>query len=255
MQRILFVEDHDDTRDLLCELLRSSGFDVQGVATAEQGLEVLRRGGVDVLITDHWLQGGQTGSWLANTAASEGILPATIVCSAERVLPQLPPGTAIVKKPVDVDRLLTEIARVSKNAGTAKPASPPMAEPVDPPRMKPRAVPRPPDSGETLRSDVPPSDALDLVLYVTRSQCSMRGMRNLQRFLAKYPSKRVALAVVDVSSQPLDDGPSNDRIAFTPMLVKRGPGTRERLVGDFQDTDALVDLFLRFGLEPLEGVA
>lgn len=251
MQRILFVEDHDDTRDLLCELLRSSGFDVQGVATAEQGLAVLRRGGVDVLITDHWLEGGQTGSWLANTASDEGILPATIVCSAERVLPQLPAGVAIIKKPVDVDRLLSEIDRVSKAAATKSAATVETApEPVEAPRMLPRAVPPPPTSGEELRSD-----ALDLVLYVTRSQCSMRGMRNLQRFLARYPKKRVALSVVDVSSQPLDDGPSNDRIAFTPMLVKRGPGTRERLVGDFQDTDTLVDLFLRFGLEPLEGVA
>ena len=255
MQRILFVEDPDDTRDLLCELLRSSGFDVQGVATAEQGLEVLRRGGVDVLITDHWLEGGQTGSWLANTAADEGILPATIVCSAERVLPQLPSGTAIVKKPVDVDHLLSEIDRVTKGAANALEAPKSPAQPIAAPRMLPRAVPRPPDSGEELRSDAPRSEALDLVLYVTRSQCSMRGMRNLKRFLAKYPTKRVALSVVDVSAEPLDDGSNKDRIAFTPMLVKRGPGTRERLVGDFQDTGALVDMFLRSGLEPLEGVA
>jgi CheY-like chemotaxis protein len=252
MLRILFVEDHDDTRDLLCELLRSSGFDVHGVATAEEGLAVLQEGKFDVLITDHWLQGGQTGSWLANEAARQGILPATIVCSAERVLPSLPPGTAIVRKPVDVDHLLTEIARVTKGAAAqaAKAAVRAPEPPMAAPRALPRAVPPPPISTEELRAD-----ALDLVLYVTRSQCSMRGMRNLQRVLSRYPSKRIALAVVDVSAEPLDTGTNTDRIAFTPMLVKRGPGARERLVGDFQDTDALADLLLRCGLEPLEGVA
>lgn len=249
MLRILFVEDHDDTRDLLCELLRASGFDVRGVPSAEEGLDVLLGGGIDVLITDHWLDGGQTGSWLVNEAAAKGILPATIVCSAERVLPSLPTGTAIVRKPVDVDHLLTEINRVSK---AAERGEAPSAGRFDAPQPLPRpvAVPAPPSSGEELRSD-----ALELVLYVTRSQCSMRGLRNLQRFLSRYPSKSVALSIVDVSSEPLDNGTSADRIAFTPMLVTHGPGPRERLVGDFQDTGALADLFLRSGLEPLEGVA
>lgn len=247
MLRILFVEDHDDTRDLLSELLRSSGFEVRAVPTAEAGLAVLHEGAIDVLVTDHWLEGGRTGSWLVNEAAREGILPATIVCTAERTLPNLPEGTAIVKKPVDVDHLLTEIDRVSRGA---KQEPKTVARPVEPPRALPRLVPPPPSSGEELRVD-----ALDLVLYVTRSQCSMRGMRNLQRFLRRYPSKRVALTVVDISVLPLDSGTSADRIAFTPMLVKRGPGPRERLVGDFQQTDALADLLLRAGLEPLEGVA
>ena len=113
-----------------------------------------------------------------------------------------------------------------------------------------RLVPPPPISGEELRSD-----RLDLVLYVTRSQCSLRGLRNLQRFLARYPGSQVTLSIVDVAERPLDSSTSADRIAFTPMLVKRGPGMRERLVGDFQDTEALEDLFSRSGLQPLEVVA
>lgn len=235
MPRILFVEDHDDTRELLCELLRASGFDIEGVASAEQGLARLRTGAFGVLITDHWLQGGQSGSWLVNQAADEGILPPTIVCTAERALPNLPAGVSVVKKPVDIDRLLEEIARATE----AKTPAPVM-----------RLVPPPPISGEELTTE-----RLDLVLYVTRSQCSLRGLRNLQRFLARYASGDVVLSVVDVAERPLDSATAADRIAFTPMLVKRGPGMRERLVGDFKDTEALEDLFTRSGLSPLEGVA
>ncbi len=245
MPRILFVEDHDDTRELLCELLRASGFDVHGVASAEEALEALRTGAFGLLITDHWLQGGNTGSWLVTQAAAEGILPPAIVCTAERTLPQLPANVAIVRKPVDVDRLLREIERASRPVVSVSPSGPsPAAGPVV------RLVPPPPISGEELRSD-----RLDLVLYVTRSQCSLRGLRNLQRFLARYPGSQVTLSIVDVAERPLDSSTSADRIAFTPMLVKRGPGMRERLVGDFQDTEALEDLFSRSGLQPLEVVA
>jgi CheY-like chemotaxis protein len=56
--RILLVEDDEDIRESVCELLESLGHDVRAVPSAEEAQEVLASGGgVDVLFTDVTLPG------------------------------------------------------------------------------------------------------------------------------------------------------------------------------------------------------
>jgi PAS domain S-box-containing protein len=55
--RILVVEDDNDARSLLCELLCSMGHDAQGVRSAEDAIRLLTTRTVDVLLTDYLLPG------------------------------------------------------------------------------------------------------------------------------------------------------------------------------------------------------
>ena len=52
MPRILVIDDEDDYRDTLCELLERSGYEVIAARNGRAGLKALREYGADVVITD-----------------------------------------------------------------------------------------------------------------------------------------------------------------------------------------------------------
>lgn len=56
-QHILVVDDEEDLRQIIVELLTLEGFDVESVATAEEASEKLARTAYDVLVTDLMLPG------------------------------------------------------------------------------------------------------------------------------------------------------------------------------------------------------
>jgi DNA-binding response OmpR family regulator len=56
--RILFVEDHDDTRNLLSRFLRRFGYEVDSVGTYESALKALNRSQFQVLLSDLTLPDG-----------------------------------------------------------------------------------------------------------------------------------------------------------------------------------------------------
>jgi two-component system response regulator AtoC len=56
-EQILVVDDEEDLRQAIVELLTVDGFEVHGVATAEQALELLSQTAFDVLIADNNLPG------------------------------------------------------------------------------------------------------------------------------------------------------------------------------------------------------
>lgn len=83
---------------------------------------------------------------------------------------------------------------------------------------------------------------LELVLYVTAaSASSRRAQRNLERVLAQYDGAAVAVTLVDLS-QDIDAVDPEDRIAFTPTLVRRSPQPRAWLLGDLRDHKPLRSL-------------
>jgi DNA-binding NtrC family response regulator len=211
MSRVLVVEDHADTREVLCELLAEMGYVAVGVESAERGLEELATNAYDVLIVDYWLAGGRTGSWLVDEARVRNVLVPTLMCTGQRLPPDVGKDVTVLQKPVDVGALVQHVERLNKRAPPAR-------------RESPHPVAR-----------------IDLVFYITASAVSLRGLRNLQRFLRRLPPERFTLEVVDLTSAPAEA----QGIAFTPMLVKKAPGALERMVGDFRDTNALEDMFSR----------
>ena len=56
-EQILVVDDEEDLRQAIVEILTADGFEVHGVTTAEQAQEMLSQTPFDVLITDHNLPG------------------------------------------------------------------------------------------------------------------------------------------------------------------------------------------------------
>ena len=56
--RILFVDDHEDTRTLIAALLGSSGYEVETAGNREDGLRLSEAGGFDLILLDYRYEDG-----------------------------------------------------------------------------------------------------------------------------------------------------------------------------------------------------
>ena len=56
--RILYVEDDEDTREVLSALLAMSGYQVETAGTVAEGLHLAEGGGFALVILDSWLKEG-----------------------------------------------------------------------------------------------------------------------------------------------------------------------------------------------------
>lgn len=56
--RILFVEDHADTRTIIAAMLGSSGYEVATAGDCEEGLRYARAGGFDLILLDYKYEDG-----------------------------------------------------------------------------------------------------------------------------------------------------------------------------------------------------
>ena len=114
--RILCVEDHADTRELVCFLLNSNGFHVTGVGSQKEALAFAKENSFDLYIIDHWIPGGsgielckalrrfdeRTPILFYSGAAYDTDKKLAVDCGAQ----------AYLVKPVDSDTLLTEVLRL-----------------------------------------------------------------------------------------------------------------------------------------------
>jgi len=57
-RRILYIEDHDDTRELVTIILRQNEYDVITGSTIEAGIQLARSGRFDLYLLDSWLPDG-----------------------------------------------------------------------------------------------------------------------------------------------------------------------------------------------------
>jgi CheY-like chemotaxis protein len=207
--RLLIVEDHVDTRELMAELLAVYGYEVTAVESAERGLEELRSHAFDVVVSDHWLEGGETGTWLLCTAAAEGLLDHTraIMCSAERSIEGVPHGVPFMRKPLDFAALDESIRRM-------------LAEP-------PRSLRR-----------------MRATLYVTTSAASARARAQVSRWRGDLEARGVEIVVVDLEKEPSRAEAERDRVGATPVLVLHGAAACARFVGALDDAnvDELLDV-------------
>ncbi len=117
--RVLLVEDDDDNRELMAEVLAGAGFEVVSAATGSEGLKSLSERSVDVIVTDVGMP-GMGGLELA--AAAKRVAPSVpiIVVTgwAEREdISSAREVDAVLVKPVDPDTLAQTVSDVARVAG------------------------------------------------------------------------------------------------------------------------------------------
>src|SRR5438067_8906954 len=71
--KILFVEDHDEIREALASVLQSEGFAVTSAASAQGGLDELKKSHFDLVLSDYSLPDG-TGGWMIHEARRMGLM-------------------------------------------------------------------------------------------------------------------------------------------------------------------------------------
>jgi CheY-like chemotaxis protein len=220
--RILVVDDDEDTRDLMTFALQAHRYAVTAVANGTEGLDALRAGRFDLVITDYDMP-GLTGAEMLTRAAGEDILrgAAALVITAHPDPRGIPEETPLLAKPVDLERLLVQVRTIlppGKAAGE-KPARPAAA----------------------------PGALLDLVLYVsTRSPASLKARHRMDDVLAEFDPARVKFEVCDLFQHAAHA--ERDRVVFTPTLVKRSPAPQAWILGDLANDDVVRDLLTMCGV-------
>jgi two-component system OmpR family response regulator len=116
--RVLLVEDDDDNRDLMAEVLDSAGHEVLPASSGQEGLKTLSEHSVDVVVTDVGMP-GMGGLEMARAAkAIAPSVPVVIVTGwAEREDIANARGKdvdAVLIKPVDPDALTQTVVDVAQ---------------------------------------------------------------------------------------------------------------------------------------------
>ena len=117
---ILVVEDNEDSRVLVCELLSALGHTVAGVGSAEEALEALKKAGFDTLFTDVSLP-GMSGVELARKAAAMAPGIAIVFASGygASISAHLDIASRSLAKPYDIHQLRAVLAAVAADMGAA----------------------------------------------------------------------------------------------------------------------------------------
>lgn len=222
---ILLVEDDGDIRDMLATLLEMAGFRVKACNTAECGLNALREGEFDLILTDYALP-RQSGLWLLENADAEGLIKGTPVMIVT-AHPHVDSMNAyeVIHKPFDLDELIERVRYRVEGEGPRR---------RRPPTLRSNGATDNHDGG-----DCP--EPVELILYVSsQSARSFAAVRNIQKVLRRFKSSRVKLTVCDLASNPA--GGEADSIAFTPTLVRRSPGPRTFILGHVTNPELVLEL-------------
>jgi CheY-like chemotaxis protein len=108
--RVLIVEDHADSAEMLRQLLQHLGADTRAVATAEPALEFVRTFRPHAVLLDLHIPGAHDGRWLLDRIRALqgplGTIP-VIATTGERALPtaEVQAFSGVLAKPLDLDHL------------------------------------------------------------------------------------------------------------------------------------------------------
>jgi two-component system, cell cycle sensor histidine kinase and response regulator CckA len=122
-KRILLLEDHDDSRELLARLLRRSGFDVSaydGCAPAEPHLAA---GDIDVALLDVRMP-GRCGDDFGRELRARCPKTMIVFVTGEAIVDPLHhavPDCFVMRKPIDVAVLLELLAWFTSDGGYGSP--------------------------------------------------------------------------------------------------------------------------------------
>src|SRR5512133_694244 len=119
--RVLLVEDDDDNRELMAEVLATSGYEVLSASSGQDGLKALSEHSVDVVVTDIGMP-GMGGLEMARAAkAIAPQVPVVVVTGwAERDDIASARGRdvdAVLIKPVDPEALTQMVTDVAQRRG------------------------------------------------------------------------------------------------------------------------------------------
>ena len=236
---ILVVEDQEDVRRMLVTALELDGYRVDEAPNAVEGLNRLREARYNLVLSDYAMPGG-TGEWMLREATRlDLLLGATVVIVTAHPLAQERSGIEVITKPIDLDSFLGQIRRLLGVSGDGHHNA---EDRVDEFRGTDMAAERSQRDEQYL---------VDLVLYVSSaSPASIQARRNLERLLARFDSRQVRWTVRDLEREPLAG--AEDRIAFTPTLVKRFPEPRMWVLGNLRESDILADMLRVCGVESKE---
>ncbi len=116
--KVLLVEDDDDNRALMAEVLASSGWDVLSASSGREGLRALSEHSVDVVVTDVGMP-GMCGLEVAK--AAKAIAPSVPVVVVTGFVEDDEVGRAkgkdvdaVLVKPVDPDSLTRAVSEVAQ---------------------------------------------------------------------------------------------------------------------------------------------
>ena len=237
--RILVVDDQDDVRQMLATALELDGYVVDQAANAVEGLNRLREARYNLVLSDYAMP-GDTGAWMLSEASRLDLLgDATAVIITAHPLAPGAANVAVITKPIDLDSFLNQIRQILGAAEGAADRAQDRAKEFTEPDMS------------RDQSRFKEGYRVDLVLYVSAaSPASIQARRNLERLLSRFQPGQVRWAVRDLEREPLAG--QEDRIAFTPTLVKRFPEPRMWVLGNLRETDILADMLRVCGVESKE---
>ena len=221
-QRILVVDDDEDTRQLIAFALGEDLYAVTEATDGEAALAALRTGHFDLVITDYDMP-GLTGAEMLKRATREGTLgdASSLIVTAHPDPRGVPEETPLLSKPLDLERLLVQVRMILPD----RPSAPDAAGP---------------DHGGNLQG-------LELVLYVSpRSPASLRARHRMDEVLAEFDAEQVRFDVCDLLKHAASA--ERDRVVFTPTLVKRRPAPRAWILGDLTTDDVVRDLLTMCGV-------
>jgi CheY-like chemotaxis protein len=115
--RILVVEDHDDSRDFLQQVLLHAGASVVTASSAREAITQLE--GVDVVVTDFAMP-GETGLWLLERVRERPrpvpVIVVTGYADVHAAELSRAPFARVLRKPADPWQLCAEVRAVARAA-------------------------------------------------------------------------------------------------------------------------------------------
>jgi DNA-binding NtrC family response regulator len=210
---------------MLVTALELDGHRVDEAANADEGLNRLREARYNLVLSDYAMP-GNTGTWMLREATRLGLLEgATAVIVTAQPFVRETPGVAVIAKPFDLDSFLDQVRRLLEAAGSRR----------DTETM----------GGDSLRFE---HCKVELVLYISSSSpASIQARRNLEQLLSRFAADQVRWDVRDLVRDPMAG--AEDRIAFTPTLVKRFPEPRMWVLGNLREPEILADMLRVCGVE------
>ena len=122
---ILIVDDDQDFSELLRGIFEQAGYTVHSAFSAEQGFEMLQRSEIDLIVSDHRLPGGITGTEFLAKLREQGVNLPVIVVSGflndEAIRELIRDGVAgIFIKPLNIFSLLKKASEIIEEQNKAK---------------------------------------------------------------------------------------------------------------------------------------